>query len=87
MDKNKVIEIAKEYLDQEVANIDTHSILDKSPVEFEAYWCFNAYYEDLDPRRGDGIKTSKMYPFILVSKKKGEITLGDWDTYAAIKKI
>ncbi len=87
MDKSKAIEIAKEYLDQKVANIETHFILDESPVEFEAYWCFNAYYEDLDPRHDDGIKISNMYPFILVSKKTGKIILGDWDTYAALKKI
>ena len=90
MNKKQAIEVAKKYVFQlnamEPASLDAREILDESPVEFADYWCFKSQYEDLDPRRSDGICLNKLFPFYLISKYSMEVSKINWEQYYELKE-
>ena len=90
MDKLEAIQVATEYVkrlnSRQPVSIDTRNVLDKEPIEFNGFWCFKSYYEDLNQMRGDGIKWSGVHPFYLISKETKEITLIGWEKYNELKK-
>ena len=89
MDKEKALQIAKEYINKkhttQPVSIDRRDILDMEPMEFNEYWCFNSSYEDLNPMRGDCIKLDSVFPFYLISKKTEKISLINWQEYYELK--
>lgn len=81
MDKDQAIQIAKDYIHQQntrqSVSIDAYEILDIEPKEFKDFWCFKAYYQDMNPMRGDGLKLNSVYPYYLISKTTKVITLAN----------
>lgn len=89
MDKETAIKIAKEYIyetnNKQPISIDSREIIDEDPTEFDDFWCFKAYYEELNPMRENNIKINTTFPFYLISKKSKKITLIDWSRYSSLK--